>query len=618
MADGLRTSLLLVIAAGILGWVLPRRILAKLLEGIRAFSRGLATLAIERPKVTLLIVWIVALVPMIHQTLVVRHYGVNVPTFDDWATAPLIVKAHTGQLRVTDIFQQQQEARTVLPNLIFILSAWHEWNVRDQMLVSVISSALTAGCVFILLRRSRLNLPALAICFWLIVLTLFSPAPFELWIFASGFPSFLPLLFLVTASVVIGTPISILWKFLACVALAVASTFTLAHGMLAWGLTFPLLLISRRLPRWRLWLGLWLVAAAIFAAAYFWGYEKPAYLPQFAPRVSLLDYAHFILEFLGGGLAFALKNHAEMAATIFGSVQVGLLVLAMFVAGKRFRDREFIASVLPWFALTVYSLGSAFLAALGRVGFGVSYATSSRYVPFSIGLTIGVIALTAIVFGDFFKRVHAPAWRAIAATILILGLLVPYRSMAANTLFFLRARSANDRQGKGAVVFSQVIDSSALIRQKVFPPAAESVVQNAAALDDLKLLRPPLARSNRLSALPHEEADGKQAAGMCETIVAEGESYHASGWAVLKGKRRSADCVLVSYEAPGMEPILFAISDSLVLRWDIARWGWPNDYLWSGWTATFPRAAIPPNAKFTFWAVDVDEPKLYRLEEKHR
>jgi hypothetical protein len=67
-----------------------------------------------------------------------------------------------------------------------------------------------------------------------------------------------------------------------------------------------------------------------------------------------------------------------------------------------------------------------------------------------------------------------------------------------------------------------------------------------------------------------------------------------------------------------MEPILFAISDSLVLRWDIARWGWPNDYLWSGWTATFPRAAIPPNAKFTFWAVDVDEPKLYRLEEKHR
>src|SRR5256714_7420726 len=298
MAYGLRSSILVLLAAGVLGWALPRHILISVIQGIQPFSRTLVSLAVERPKMVLALIWIVALVPMVYMTVLVRHYGVNTPTLDDWAMAPLIVKAHTGQLRFADIFQQQQEARTFLPNLIFILSAQNEWNVRDQMLVSVVSSGLTAAGLFVLLRRAGLTMAATALCFWLIVLALFSPAPFELWLFASGFPSFLPLLFLVTALVAIGAPISTFWKFLVCAALAVASTFTLAHGLLAWGLTFPVLLISRRPTRWRPWLGLWLVATATCAAIYFRGYEKPAYLPQFAPSVALLDYARFFLEFL--------------------------------------------------------------------------------------------------------------------------------------------------------------------------------------------------------------------------------------------------------------------------------------------------------------------------------
>ena len=99
--------------------------------------------------------------------------------------------------------------------------------------------------------------------------------------------------------------------------------------------------------------------------------------------------------------------------------------------------------------------------------------------------------------------------------------------------------------------------------------------------------------------------------------MTDAETYRASGWALLKAKGRPADCVLVSYELPGGEPILVALSDSVELRWEIARrLPRPNDNLWAGWSATFPRSAIPPNAKLAFWAVDADEPRLYRLEEK--
>jgi hypothetical protein len=39
------------------------------------------------------------------------------------------------------------------------------------------------------------------------------------------------------------------------------------------------------------------------------------------------------------------------------------------------------------------------------------------------------------------------------------------------------------------------------------------------------------------------------------------------------------------------------------------------DQVWSGWNATFPRNAFPAEARLSFWAVDLDQPKLYRLKD---
>lgn len=615
MAHGLRTTLLILLGAGVLGWALPRRIFRSLAHALKTVS--------GRPRIVVLVIWIVALIPMIHMTRLVRHYSVNVPTFDDWAMAPLIVKAHTGQLTLTDLFQQQQEARTVLPNLAFVLTAGSEWNVRDQMAISLIASWLAAAGIFVLLRRSGLNLAAVAVCFWLTVLTLFSPAPFELWLFASGFPSFLPLLFLVTAMVAIGAELPTTWKFIVCLVLAVASSFTLANGLLAWALTFPVLLFAPGLSarRRRSWLVGWGIATALCAALYFWGYEKPTYLPQLAPAVPVWVYIRFILQFLGGGLAYSLNHNAELAASLFGLVQITILIIACCYIARRFHDRRLVWNAAPWFALAFYSLGSAVLAAIGRVAYGASYALASRYVPFSCALTLSVIALVALVLSDLIRRRDSRLlrrWNVMGAVLLALVYLGAYKVATGNTLYYLQGYSANDRLAKAAIFFSRVIDTSAVIKQKVFPPGPEHVIRNAAALDDLNLLRPPLARSNRLTALPHEVADATRIAGLCETLLAKGESYQASGWALLKVKGRAADCVAVSYQLPDAEPVLLAISDSREMRWDIARTTWPNDYLWAGWSLTFPAASVPPGATLVFWAVDADEPRLYRLEERSR
>ena len=588
---------------------------------VESLVRLVLAQAARRRKICWMVVGLVALGPMIHTSNLVRKYGVEVPTLDDWAMAELIVKAHTGQLTFADIFAQQQEGRTILPKLIFVLSAARgHWDVREQMMISVVCCWLTVAGMWFLLRRAGLNLPAFAICFWLMAVTIFSPAQYELWIFASGFPSFLPGLFIVAALVAIGTNIPILWKFLVCAMLAIACSFSLPHGLLAWGLTFPAVFMIQSMRRWGPWLVTWLMVCAICAVGYFWGYHKPEYLPAFAPAASAIEYAHFILEFLGGGLAYAIKNSPEASATIFGAVQLALFLAVLIYSLRRLRDRVFMGKTIPWFALGFYAIGSAVLACLGRVGYGARYALASRYVTFSIFLTVAVIALLAIVVTEIATADRSTRSRSLLfaiCSLLLLSYLVPYKICAANTRFFLRALSANDRLARAAVLFSAAIDTSEVIKKTTYPGDARPVVENADSLDRLKLLRPPLLRTNHLSALPHEIAEGKGASGACDTFAAlDAQMTRATGWAVLSTKGRPADCVALAYQtASDPEWIIFAISDSFEMRPALVKRFRNMDQLWSGWTATFPTTALPAGAKLSFWAVDADEPKLFLLKD---
>jgi hypothetical protein len=619
MSHGLRISLVSLLTLAILSVILPRAFLRKVRSRAETLGRWLRDQAAQRRKTVLILICAVALVPMVRLTWMVRHYGVEVPTLDDWEMAELIVKAQTGHLAFADLFMQQQEGRTILPKLIFVLSAARgHWDVRDQMMISVVCCWVTAAGIFLLLRRSGLNLPAIAIGFGLIAITIFSPAQYELWIFASGFPSFLPGLFVVAGLVAIGTDLPTLWKFVICAVLATASSFSLPHGLLAWGLTFPMLLMIQYVRRWRSWFAAWLIVCAICAAGYFWGYHKPVDLPAFAPAASAIEYVLFILEFLGGGLAYALKDSPETSAAIFGAVQLALFFAVLIYSLRRLRDRVFMNRTIPWFALGSYAIGSAVLACLGRVGYGAHYALASRYVTFSLFLTIAVIALVATIVTETAIAGRSTRSRAlIFATwsLLVVGYLVPYKICAANTRFFLRALSAKDRLAHAAVLFSPAIDTSEVIKKTAYPGDARPVLVNADALDRLKLLRPPLVRTSHLSALPHEIAEGKEASGSCDTLTpVDAQSMRATGWAVLNAKGRPADCVVVAYQASS-EWIIFAISESFEMRPAIVKRFRSMDQLWSGWTATFPTAAIPAGAKLSFWAIDADEPKLYLLND---
>jgi hypothetical protein len=216
-----------------------------------------------------------------------------------------------------------------------------------------------------------------------------------------------------------------------------------------------------------------------------------------------------------------------------------------------------------------------------------------------------------------FRSLHFRKWTYALCFLVVAGYLVAYQVCARNSRFFIRALSAKDRLARAAVLFCPAIDTREIIMKTAYPNDARPVTEGADALDRLKLLRPPLVRTNRLAAIPNETAGGGHASGACETIAPlEDKSFRATGWAVLDAKGRPADCVAVAYQAPpDNEWTLCAISDSFAMRADIVKRFRTMEQLWSGWTATFPRSAFPTGAKLSFWAVDADAPRLYRLED---
>ena len=587
-------------------------------QALRAAGHPAGGRCERHSAIAIAVTLIVGALPALYIGWFVARYGVEVPSMDDWEMATIIAKTHAGELTFHDLFKQQEEARMIFPALLFILSGLdRHWDVRDEMMLSVVICAVTTLGVYLLLRRSGLGVVATALCFWVSSFLIFSPAQFELWLFASGLPSFIPVACIIGALLACETRWSGVAKFASCALLATVSTFTLAHGMLAWGLTFPVFLAGHRPPRWKGWLAVWCALAAAAAAAYFYEYRKPPHLPDFASALSAGDYVQFLLAFVGGSLGCSAEQQRVALAVAAGAIACAGLTAAAVYALSRLRDAAFSRQVLPWFAVALYSIASGVLVVLGRGAFGLEYAISSRYVTFSLYALVAVVALLAILRSDMLKRQRLSGARAILAAVILLGTTGSYLYAAHfdNAVRTLHSIAARNRLARSAIVFSPAVDTSAIIKRINYPDPKHAMAQ-ASQLDELRLLRPPLIRTAEIRALPHSEVDEQMAAGWCDAIVpADGDEFRASGWATLNGKGRPADAVLLAYQNAEGIWVAFTMSDVVVRRHDIKKMMRNRDQLWSGWAATFRREAVPPGAPISAWAVDVDEPRLYRLRQ---
>ncbi|HEX4630640.1 MAG TPA: hypothetical protein VH188_06715, partial [Chthoniobacterales bacterium] len=433
--------------------------------------------------------------------------------------------------------------------------------------------------------------------------------------------SFLPALCIVWGIGAATSRRSVATRFWICLGLTVGASFSLANGLLAWGLTFPLLfLVEPERPRWR-WLGYWILAAAACATLYFWHFHSRPDLPAFAPRRTVIEYWQYVAGFVGSGLGRAGNGDPPAFSVVIGTA---LLLAYGFAAAHmvfRRRDRAWLSRVLPWIALGGYSIGSGCLAALGRIAWGVTQALESRYVTFSIYLAVSVISLAAIYWTEDLRLAVGHRRRLagftcaafLAATFFTFELLCSLDSIA-----FFRIRSAAARLGESAVLFAPVLDTSEIIKAMNYP-RPDWVRVNADALERLHLLRTPLIRTPEIAKLRHTEADDRAAAGWCDGLAIGNDDRRTTwGWAAFPARNRPADAVVLAFANEHGDWVVFAHSDAVLERPDVAHTLRSAELLWTGWRVAFRGDALPKGAEISAWAVDAKEAKLYRLRTRER
>jgi hypothetical protein len=452
----------------------------------------------------------------------------------------------------------------------------------------------------------------------LLNLVLFSPVQAQNWLWGFQFVLFFVELLVVLGVSVATSRLRLAQKFGLCAVIAAVATFSFGNGFILWLITFPVALASadrlERSTQWR-WLGAWVAVFVGAALLYFVEYSKPAHHPPFAASSDVRDYYVYITCFLGAHLASAAREGGVALPMAIGT---GLLALYGGVVGiaLRWRDTALRRQLLPWIAIGVFAIVSAAMASLTRIGFGVNQGLDSRYTTFSLLLSIGLIGSYAVTAPRL--RQMALARRSYELLLLrvegaLLALLLTMWGYSA--LWGLGSMRAYERMrlwGKAGLLLANVTHDE-LVYQTHLGSWAPDILRAARIQNDLHLLHPPLFATAEVDRLRKGRTNNRKV-GFLDGVTTRGTAIEAKGWAVLPDYGRVADAVVVSHRGPDNITKLFAVTDEIFDRPDVAKVLKRDRLTRCGFLIHFDRSAIPAGPQtIGAWAIDARTGVLYQL-----
>jgi hypothetical protein len=542
----------------------------------------------------------------------ILRYGVDVPYSDQWNIAHFFEKSVRGTLTLADLYAQQNEYRQLFPHLLFVaLGRLTSWNVKYEMFVSLLLAGFVAYGIWRLGARTFADPLRRGLLFLLASLLNFSALQYDNWLFGVQVVYFVPiacvvagLLFAYTERV--GTTTAVV----ACACLSLVSTFSSANGMVAWLVLPPALLAARdgarAAARW--WLPLWCAGAALCAVVYVNDYQRPDSLPETSEALRHpLDALAYFVAYLGGPLA--VWRYPLLFALIVGVCALLLYVFACAYVFRHREDKALVRRSTVWAMLCAYSLITGALVTVGRVGFGVGHATTTRYVAFSLYLLVALVYLLPLVFEDAARREYLPAGRlallkrlgAAAAILLVLGQCVIFALVVKHSATSWRRKLLRE---KACLLFIEVAPEERCLIESRFYSDMRVLRERAESLERMGYLRPPLVKDSHMRALAASES----CAGGSFKLLSAGGGYVAAGEARLPRRGgEPADAVLLASGTNAEDQRAFALAE-------VGALGLRND---ASWSKTFPPGTFTANPliNYTAWAFDAEEGKAYRLCE---
>ncbi|MDJ0556367.1 MAG: hypothetical protein QNJ68_18400 [Microcoleaceae cyanobacterium MO_207.B10] len=570
------------------------------------------------------------ILPAIVMGILILNYSVNLPFWDQWNLMPqLFVKISANSLYWQDLIAQHNESRKLFPRLIFLgLAYLTNWDVRYEMLAIFLLACLVSVNIY-RLNRLTINtktIPSLIIAF-LANLLIFSAIQYDNWFWGIQLVVFMPIACITTAISIAYSRLSTILKFLICIVLCMISTFSYSNGMLAWVIILPVLVLAP-LKSWsnllrKKWLFFtWLITFIVSITIYFDGFYKPEGSPGITPAFLYpAQTLQFFLAFLGSPLGSGNQTFPLVNSILIGGVEIAIFFCLCLYLFRHIQDYPLLNQMIGWIMIGFYSVLSALITSVGRVGFGVESSLPSRYTTFSLYLIVAIIHLLPIVFSHARSQGYLTKSKIllqkITVFLAILGLVILQFQSFNYSLKEIQFWHDLRMQGKTCLSFINIIENQSCIEANLLDNY-DYVKVIANQLNYLGMLKPGLLISDNITAIAAEKSKN-QTYGALDGIIPLKPWYFVNGWAFLPERNQPADAVILTYKNQAGEWIIFDVLMSAKTHRESLVQLFNNPaYINAGWEQTISGKLLPKGKlKISAWAFDAKLGKAYKLDRNH-
>ena len=221
-----------------------------------------------------------------------------------------------------------------------------------------------------------------------VVWLLWSLRQWENFLFGFQLNFFLCILGFVISVVLLDRSQDISLSFLGALFGAVITSFSILNGLLIWPVGILQILLQRKGKKHAPLLGV-IVPRNLFSLfPYLDKTRQPAFNVLYFRGSGNLNKIFFCIHGISG------SSGPWADILILYSVLVGIFIVFFTIVGIVLTVKyDLVKENLPWIALLLFSLGTAFMTTIGRSGLGIAQALSSRYVTFTIPGIIGLYLL---------------------------------------------------------------------------------------------------------------------------------------------------------------------------------------------------------------------------------
>ncbi len=570
------------------------------------------------------------ILPAVVMGILILTYSVNLPYWDQWNLMPqLFIKISQNSLSWQDLIAQHNESRKLFPRLIFLgLAYLTNWDVRYEMLAIFLLACLVSLNIYRLnILTVNANLLTTLLIAFLANILIFSPIQYDNWFWGIQLVVFMPIACITSAISVVYSPLNIRYKFLICTLCCIISTFSYSNGMIAWVIILPVLaLVSAKsmsdLVKQKWLLLSWIAVFITNIIIYFYDYRKPELAPSIIPAFqNPKQTLQFFLAFIGSPLGSGYQISPLICSTFIGGLEIGIFLCLCIYLIKHIQDNSVLERMICWVMIGFYSIVSALITSVGRVGFGVESALSSKYTTFSIYLIVAIMHLLPIVFNHIYSQKYLQKFQVLlynsTVIIAIVGLFFLHFQSFTYSVKEIPARYQLRMTGKTCLSFINLMENKYCVGENVLNNYSD-IKYLANQLNDLGMLKPGLVISQNIEGIAAKKQKDTMY-GSLDGIRLLNNWYFVNGWAFLPQRNEPADAIILTYKNQADDWIIFDILMSAQTPRETLVKIFNNPaYLNAGWEETIAGKLLPKGKwKISAWAFDAKLGKAYKLDRNH-